>query len=84
MTPDTPTQAPGTEPAPFRMRVAGEVQHRIGDGALETIPVGQEVEVNEAIASMVLSWQDEGQGMTAILAKDEFQHYVDTGAIVPV
>jgi hypothetical protein len=84
MTQATPTQATDASPAPFRVRVTGDVQHRIGDGALETIPVGQEVEVDEAIASMVLSWKEDGQGMTAILAKNEFQHYMDTGAIVAI
>lgn len=84
MTQAPPTQATDASPAPSRMRVAGEVQHRIGDGVLEIIPIGQEVEVSEAIASMVLSWQEGGQGVTAILAKDEFQHYVDAGALTPL
>ncbi len=67
---------------PFTVRVVGEVQHRIGDGILETIPMGQEVAVTEAIATMVLSWKEDGQGMNAILAKPEFQLYVANGAIV--
>lgn len=76
-----------TQPAHFdsvTMRVASAVHHRLGDGMLEIIPLGQEVEVTEAIATMVLSWREEGQGINAILAKQEYQHYLQTGAIVAV
>lgn len=66
------------------MRVTAKIHHRLGDGMLEAIPVGQEVEVTEAMATMVLSWKDDGQGINAILAKQEFQHYLQTGAIVAV
>lgn len=66
------------------MRIAAEVHHRLGDGVLEVIPVNQEVEVTEAMATMVLSWKDDGQGVNAILSKQEFEHYVQTGAIVAV
>ena len=79
MTQATPQDTSAT---PFRVRLAQDVQHRIGDGMPETITAGHEVEVTEAIASMVLSWQENGQGLTAVLDKGEFQHYLDTGAIV--
>ncbi|ARU06429.1 hypothetical protein CCO03_18765 [Comamonas serinivorans] len=76
-----PTPTGDAEPTPFHVRVVSDVQHRIGDGALETIAAGQDLEVTEAIASMVLSWKEDGQGQTAILAKNEFQHYLETGAL---
>ena len=72
---------PSTTEAPFTVRIVGEVQHRIGDGMLETLPVGQTVEVNEAIATMVLSWEADGHRMNAILAKQDFDHYIESGAL---
>ena len=78
----TPTTAPGTAlPEHFQARIQGRVQHRVGDGALEDIPVGQTVQVDTAIASMVVSWESEGQPVTVTLAKDEFELYVSNGAI---
>ena len=68
-------------PEKFQARVVGHVQHRVGDGALEDIPVGQEITVDVAMASMVVSWTSEGQPVTVTLARDEFMQYVDTGAI---
>ena len=73
---------PSTTETPFTVRVVGDVQHRIGDGVLETIPLGQTLEVTESIATMVLSWQeDDGHRLNAILAKQEFEHYIETGAL---
>lgn len=77
---------PSTEPRTafpehFQARIQGHVQHRVGDGALEEIPVGQTVEVATAIASLVLSWESEGQPVTVTLAKEEFELYVSQGAI---
>ena len=61
----TPTTAPGTAlPEHFQARILGHVQHRVGDGALEDIPVGQMVEVDTALASLVVSWESEGQPVT--------------------
>lgn len=68
-------------PDSFRARVVGQVQHRVGDGPLEPIPSGQDVQVEVAIASMVLSWTSEGQPITVTLAREEFLEYVDLGAI---
>ena len=68
-------------PEHFRARIVGMVQHRVGDGPLETIPKGQDVNVDLAIASMVVSWTSEGQPITVTLAREEFLEYVDTGAI---
>lgn len=68
-------------PAHFQAKIQGKVQHRAGDGALEEMPIGQLVQVDVAIASMVLSWVSEGQPVTATLAREEFLHYVDEGSI---
>lgn len=75
------TDASRDLPDSFRARVVGKVQHRVGDGPLEPIPPGQEVQVEVAIASMVVSWTSEGQPVTVTLAREEFLEYVDLGAI---
>nr|WP_246254361.1 hypothetical protein [Comamonas jiangduensis] len=54
----------------------------MGDGPTDDIPVGLEVQVDVAIASMVLSWLSEGQPVTVTVARDEFLFYVDEGSIV--
>ena len=68
-------------PEHFRATVTGDVQHRVGDGPLEDIPRGTEVQVDAAIGSYVLSWLHEDQPITVSLAKREFELYVDTGEI---
>jgi hypothetical protein len=70
-------------PAHFQARVVGEVLHRSGDGPLECIPVGTDMQVDTAIASYVLSWVnlEDQQPETVYLAKREFEHYVDVGAL---
>lgn len=70
-------------PEHFTARVTGKVEHRVGDGPSELIPQGIEMQVDTAIASYVLSWTDpEGtQPETAYLAKREFEHYVEVGAL---
>lgn len=68
-------------PTKFKARITGEVHHRVGDGPLELIPQGQEVNVDVALASMVVSWTSEGQPVTVTVAREEFLEYVDTGAI---
>lgn len=73
---------PSTElPEHFKARIDGKVQHRVGDGVLEDIPMGLEVQVDVAIASMVLSWTSEGQPVTVTVAREEFLLYVDEGSI---
>ena len=68
----------------FRACITGEVQHRGGDGPLELIPMGQVIDVVPAIASMVVSWQSDGQPVNGILSNPEFAHYLATGAIAIV
>ncbi|MDR2324097.1 MAG: hypothetical protein LBE51_01645 [Acidovorax sp.] len=68
-------------PPRFQARIVGLVQHRVGDGMLEPIPQNQEVQVDLAIASMVLSWVSDAQPVTVTLAREEFLEYVDIGAI---
>ena len=83
MTTATQTPATSTElPQHFQARIEGRVQHRVGDGPTADIPVGQEVQVDVAIASMVLSWRSEGQPVTVTVAREEFLFYVDEGSIV--
>lgn len=71
-------------PEHFQAQVVGKVQHRAGDGPLEDIPVGTEVEVDTAIASYVLSWKsaEDQQPITVTLAKRELEHYVEVGALI--
>lgn len=70
-------------PEHFQARVTGKVEHRVGDGPSELIPVGTAMKVDTAIASYVLSWTDpeDHQPETAYLAKREFEHYVEVGAL---
>lgn len=70
-------------PEHFVARVTGKVEHRVGDGPCEAIPVGTAMKVDTAIASYVLSWIDpkDRQPETAYLAKREFEHYVEVGAL---
>ena len=69
-------------PERFQARIEGHVRHRVGDGVLDDIPVGLEVRVDLALASMVLSWHSDGQPVTVTLAREEFFYYMDTGCIV--
>ena len=68
-------------PEHFQAKIQGKVQHRVGDGPLADIPIGLQVQVDVAIASMVVSWESEGQPVTVTLAREEFLHYVDEGSI---
>ena len=70
-------------PEHFAAKVTGKVEHRVGDGPLESIPVGTSMKVDTAIASYVLSWIDpaDQQPETAYLAKREFELYVENGAL---
>ena len=77
-----PTSTIATKlPTQFQARINGKVQHRVGDGMLHDIPHGQEVHVDTALASMVLSWTSGGQPVTVTLARDEFLFYVEEGRI---
>lgn len=77
------TQSPPPAGRSYQVRITGKVQYRIGDGQLQTIPVGQQVEVENAIASMALTWTDpdSGEPISAGIAKSEFEFYVAEGAI---
>lgn len=66
----------------FLARVVGPVQHRIGDGQLEEIPRDLDVKVSTAIASYVLSWEDDGQPVTVSLSTPDFEYHVERGNIV--
>ena len=82
MTTQQPSPATSTAlPEHFKARILGKVQHRVGDGPTADIPVGLEVQVDVALASMVVSWVSEGQPVTVTVAREEFLFYVDEGAI---
>ncbi len=69
-------------PDHFKAHVKAGVQYRVGDGVLEEIPAGTDVQVDTAIASYVLHWSDEDKhSMIVTIAKREFEHYVDAGDI---
>ena len=68
-------------PEQFHARICGKVQYRVGDGMLDDIPLGQEVHVDTAIASMVLSWFSDGQPVTVTLAREEVLFHLDQGRI---
>lgn len=81
----TATENSSTDlPSHFKIRINDKVQHRVGDGVAEDLPIGQEMQVDVAIASMVLSWESEGQPITVTLAREEFLLYVDEGSIAIV
>lgn len=77
----TPENTMTALPEHFKARIDGKVQHRVGDGPLADLPIGQEVQVDIALASMVLSWRSEGQPITVTIAREEFLLYVDEGNI---
>lgn len=81
----TATENSSTDlPEHFMIRIEGKVQHRVGDGPVDDLPIGQEMKVDVAIASMVLSWVSDGQPITVSVAREEFLLYVDEGSIAVV
>ena len=76
------TQHPHAYPENFKARITGAVQHRIGDGQLETLPTNQDVDISTAIASYVVSWMAEGHPITVSLSKPDFEYHVEQGNIV--
>lgn len=68
-------------PNHFKARIQGKVEHRVGDGMTDIIPEGLDVQVDMALASMVLSWVSEGQPVTVTVARHEFFHYLEIGSI---
>ena len=70
-------------PEHFAAWVRGKVEHRVGDGPAEQMPLDIEMKVETALASYVLSWVDpkDRHPEIAYLAKREFEHYVEVGAL---
>ena len=64
----------------FYITVVRDVQWRVGEGVLEDLPKCK-MAVNEAIGSWILSWVEDGEPVTAALAKEEFELYVQRGDI---
>ena len=62
-------------------RIVGNVEFRAGDGPQLKIPEG-DVQVLMADDSVVLTWTESGQSLTAAIPKLEFDRYIQDGAIV--
>ena len=62
-------------------RIAGPVEFRAGDGPQLKIPEGN-CQVLMADDSVVLTWAEGGQSLTAAIPKIEFDRYIEEGAIV--
>lgn len=78
----TATEDSSTDlPQRFTIRIAGKVQHRVGDGPIADLPIGQQIEVDTAIGSMVLSWTHDEQPINVTIAREEFLLYVEEGSI---
>ena len=77
----TVTRTRAELPENFQARILGKMHHRVGDGPLEALPIGIDVQVDVAIASMVVSWVSEGQPVTVTVAREEFFYYMDEGSI---
>ena len=61
-------------------KVTGEVQYAVGDGPVETIPVG-EVELEIAADSTVVTWMAEGESSMTAIPKQDYDRYVAEGLI---
>jgi hypothetical protein len=62
-------------------RIAGPVEFRAGDGPQLKIPEGN-CQILMADDSVVLTWTENGQSLTAAIPKIEFDRYIEDGAIV--
>jgi hypothetical protein len=62
-------------------RIAGRVEFRAGDGPQLKIPEGS-CQILMADDSVVLTWSEKGQSLTAAIPKIEFDRYIEEGAIV--
>jgi len=62
-------------------RIAGEVEFRAGDGPQLRIPEG-ECQVMIADDSVVLTWNEDGNPLTAAIPKTEFDRFIQEGKIV--
>jgi hypothetical protein len=62
-------------------RIVGPVEFRAGDGPQLKIPEG-DCQAMMADDSVVLTWTEDGQSLTAAIPKIEFDRYLQSGAIV--
>ena len=62
-------------------RIAGDVAFRAGDGPQLKIPKGN-CQIMMADDSVVLTWTDQGQSLTAAIPKIEFDRYIQEGCVV--
>lgn len=61
-------------------QVTGQVQYAVGDGPLETIPLG-DVELEPGPDSTVVTWTHEGDSYMTAIPKQDFDRYVADGLI---
>ncbi|SDJ15699.1 hypothetical protein [Variovorax sp. OV700] len=62
-------------------RIVGNVEFRAGDGPKLKIPEGN-CQILMADDSVVVTWQEGGQSLTAAIPKIEFDRYIQEGAVV--
>lgn len=61
--------------------IKGTVEFRVGDGAMEPVPVGP-VEIHLEIDSAVLGWtEDDGSAGSAAIPLADYERYVKEGKI---
>ena len=62
-------------------RIVGNVEFRAGDGPNLKIPEGN-CQILMADDSVVVTWQEGGQSLTAAIPTIEFDRYIQEGAVV--
>lgn len=62
-------------------QVQGDVEYRLGDGPLETVPRG-DVELDVGIGDVTLSWGSDETRQSAAIPSADFKRYVAEKAIV--
>jgi len=62
-------------------RIVGNVEFRAGDGPQLKIPEG-DCQILMADDSVVLTWTENGQSLTAAIPKIEFDRYIQDKAVV--
>lgn len=68
-------------PTQIDARITGPVEFRAGDGPQLRIPEG-DCQAMLADDSVVLTWTEDAQTLTAAIPKIEFDRYLESGAIV--
>lgn len=61
-------------------KVTGQVNYAVGDGPVETIPLGT-VQLEMAADSTVVTWTHDGESNMTAIPKQDFDRYVADGLI---